>query len=204
MITCITGLPGHGKTLYAVTLIKAMAEKEKRDVFYSGIKGVMLPWTEFVAEEWMALPTGSMIVIDEAQFVFPKLAPGAKHPDFYKLLATHRHQGFDIFLITQDVTLIDLFPRKLIDRHLHVVRKFGLQRATVYEFQGAKIEPLAAKTVAGAVVSKWAYPKSSFGLYKSAEVHTVKTRIPAKIILAVLFIVSFLVFAFFMFKHFQA
>jgi zona occludens toxin len=204
MITLITGLPGHGKTLYTLTMLKAMAEKEKREVFYSGVKDLMLPWTEFKAEEWPSLPDGSMILIDEAQFVFPKKPNGSALPDFYKLLATHRHSGKDIFLITQDGALVDNFVRKLVDRHLHVVRKFGMERATIYEFQGAQTAPTSAGARSAAVTSKWSYPKSSYGFYKSAELHTVKRRIPVKVVLAMVFVVGMIFLGWFSLKRFQA
>src|SRR5438034_8009578 len=113
MITFITGLPGNGKTLYALNYIKAYAESEKREVFYSGVKDLLLPWTEVKAEEWMALPAGAIMVIDEAQFVFPKKPNGSKLPEHYEKLAVHRHSGYDIFIITQHPTLVDNFVRQL-------------------------------------------------------------------------------------------
>lgn len=185
MITLISGLPGNGKTLYALTTIKAFAEKEKREVFYSGIKDLLLPWTEIKPEEWESVPAGAIVVIDEAQFVFPKKPNGASLPAFYTNLATHRHKGIDIYLITQDAALIDVFPRKLIGRHLQVVRKFGMASATIYEWSVVNLAPFSAASRKTAVILKWSFPKVAYGYYKSAEVHTHKRSIPAKIIVAV-------------------
>jgi zona occludens toxin len=204
MITLITGLPGNGKTLYALTLIKAYAEKENREVFYSGIKDLRLPWTEIKAEEWFNQPAGAIIVIDECQFVFPKKPNGAKLPDHYEKLAIHRHSGYDIFLITQDPALVDLFVRKLSGRHFHVVRKFGMARATIYEWSSVNTSPLSAASQKSAIPLKWAYPKSSYEYYKSAEVHTVKRAIPAKLILACLFVVAVLGCGWYVLDRFQA
>ena len=72
MISLITGLPGNGKTLFALWWIKQKAEKEQREVYYHNIKDLTLPWHPFEAEKWMELPKGSIIVMDECQFVFEK------------------------------------------------------------------------------------------------------------------------------------
>lgn len=203
MITLITGLPGNGKTLYGIHYIKAYAEKESREVFYAGIKDLSLPWTEIKAEDWTTLPAGSIIVIDEAQFVFPKKPNGSKLPEFYEKLAVHRHSGYDIFIITQHPTLIDNFVRQLVGRHLHLIRRFGMQRATIYEYQSAVQSPEKASTKQSAILHKFAYPKEIYGYYKSAEVHTVKRSIPAKLVLAVLFVLAVPVFGYYVLDRFQ-
>lgn len=204
MITLISGLPGNGKTLFALWYIKTYAESENREVFYSGIKGLMLPWTEFDPQEWMALPTGSIIVIDEAQFVFPKKPNGSKLPEYYEQLATHRHRGFDIFLITQHPSLVDGFVRKLIGRHFHAIRKFGLQRNTIYEWSAANDQPEKQSSQKTSITMKWKFRKEVYGWYTSAEVHTVKRSIPAKLILALLFVAAVIGAGMFTLKSFQS
>lgn len=192
MITLITGLPGAGKTLFALALIKAYSERETRQVYYAGITDLVLPWTLFEPETWYSLPPGSIIVIDECQTVFPKKPNGSKLPEFYEKLAVHRHRGLDIFLITQHPSLVDNFVRQLVGRHFHSVRKFGLQRSTVYEWSAASASPQLPASQKTAIPLKWSYPKEVFGYYKSAEVHTVKRSIPAKLILGVLFVFAVL------------
>lgn len=204
MITIITGLPGNGKTLYGINYIKAYAEKENRDVYYSGIKDLLLPWTEIKPEDWPTLPAGAIIVIDEAQFVFPKKPNGATLPDYYQKLAIHRHSGYDIFIITQHPSLVDNFVRQLCGRHLHVIRKFGLQRANVWEWAAANTSPEKASSHKSAVLHKFGYPKEVYGYYKSAEVHTVKRSIPAKLILAILFVLAVPAFGYYVLDRFQA
>lgn len=203
MMTIITGLPGNGKTLYALALIKAYAEKENRDVYYSGIKDLLLPWTEVKPEEWFTLPAGAIIVIDECQFVFPKKPNGSKLPEFYEKLAVHRHSGYDIFLITQHPSLVDNFVRQLCGRHFHVIRKFGMQRANVWEWPAANTSPEKAASHKNAVLHKFKYPKNIYDLYKSAEVHTHKRSIPAKLILAVLFVIAVFALGYYVLDRFQ-
>ena len=182
MIYLQTGLPGHGKTLYTIAYVKDMAEKEHRPVFYSGIKDLALDWQEIEPEKWMECPTGAIIVIDECQRLFRPRGNGSKVPDFVSKLETHRHQGFDIFLVTQHPMLIDANVRRLTERHSHISRRFGLQRSSIFQFESCKDQPLTQ--VASAQRIEWKYPKDIFSYYKSAEVHTVKRRLPAQIFVA--------------------
>jgi zona occludens toxin len=189
MITLLTGLPGNGKTLFALWYIKQKAEREQREVYYNNIKDLNLPWTLLEKpEDWMSCPAGSIIVLDEAQFVFPKKPSGAKPPAHYEELATHRHKGVDIYVITQHPSLIDNFVRQLVGQHFHAVRKFGMNRATIYEWSACNPAPQNQTSQKSAISLKWKYPKEVFSYYKSAEVHTVKRAIPAKIFLAIGFV----------------
>jgi len=204
MITMMTGLPGNGKTLFALWFVNQKATKEGREVYYHNIRDLNLPWTVFDPEKWMDLPHGSLVVIDECQDVFPKKPNGSKLPDFYSELAKHRHRGLDIFLITQHPSLVDNFVRQLVGQHFHSVRKFGLNRATIYEWSAANALPQSPSSQKSAVPMKWAYPKEVFTWYKSAEVHTVKRAIPAKLILAVLFVLVVIGVGYFALDHFQS
>jgi len=42
-ITLVTGLPGHGKTLYTLARWKPEAEKSGRPVFHNSIPGLSIP-----------------------------------------------------------------------------------------------------------------------------------------------------------------
>ncbi|MGZ8339558.1 MAG: zonular occludens toxin domain-containing protein [Telluria sp.] len=203
MITLMTGLPGNGKTLFALWYIKAKAEKEQREVYYHNIKDLTLPWTACDAQKWMDLPHGSIIVIDECQDVFPKKPNGAALPDYYSELAKHRHRGFDIYLITQHPSLIDNFVRQLVGQHFHSVRKFGLSRSTIYEWSATNPAPQNPSSQKAAIPLKWAYPKEVYSYYKSAEVHTVKRAVPMKLVLAVLFVVGVAGFGYYMLDSYQ-
>lgn len=203
MITLLTGLPGNGKTLFALWHVKKYSEAENRKVYYSGISNLQLPWELVEPEKWHDLPPGSIIVIDEAQTVFPKKPNGASLPDFYSKLAVHRHKGFDIFLITQHPSLVDNFVRQLCGRHYHTIRKFGMSRSTIYEWSAVNAAPQSATSHKNAITLKWAYPTEVYGYYKSAEVHTVKRSIPAKLILAILFVIGVACFGYYMLMTYQ-
>lgn len=181
MIELITGLPGNGKTLYTIAYVKDWSDRDNRPVYYSGIKDLNLPWTEIDPEKWYDCPTNSIIVIDECQRVFRPRSMGKEPPEHVSRLETHRHQGVDIVLITQHPMLADSAIRRLVGKHKHVVRTFGTQRATIHEWASVKDNCDKSSGRADSIKHLWKYPKEVFDWYKSAEAHTVKRNIPAKI-----------------------
>lgn len=185
MIELRTGTPGAGKTLLAIAAVKKWSEKDSRPVFYSGITitdAVALPWSEIDAEKWFEAPPNSIILIDECQRLFRPRGNGAQVPKYVSELETHRHNGLDLVLITQHPMLVDSNVRRLVGRHLHVSRRFGMQRASVFEYESCKDQPLS-KIDSATARHEISYPKEVFSWYKSAEVHTVKRRLPAKFFL---------------------
>lgn len=179
-LTLVTGLPGHGKTLYTLFRWKAEAEKEGRPVFHNGIKGCNIPgWQTWKPEEWEQLPAGAIMVIDECQDVFPIRGRG-QPPSWIENFAKHRHLGLDFIFITQNPMLIDTFIRRLIDRHFHIARKFGTHWATIYEFTSGCRDSVHTNKK-DAIRHEWRYPKEVFSWYTSAELHTVKKRLPARV-----------------------
>jgi zona occludens toxin len=182
-ITLVTGLPGNGKTLFALSHTKERAERENRPVYYSGIKDLKLPWIEIDPEKWYDVPSGSIVVIDEGQRVFRPRMHGKEVPVHVAELETHRHKGIDLVLITQHPMLADNAIRRLTDRHMHVMRVFGAEAATIHEWNSVREN---CEKPAGRVDSQiipWKYPKEVYTWYHSAEVHTVKRRIPPKLIM---------------------
>lgn len=179
MINLITGLPGAGKTLWTITELEKVSKADNRPVFYAGINGVTnQDWTEIKAEEWFNCPAGSLIVIDECQTVFRPRTISKEVPKYVSELETHRHKGLDLFLLTQHPMLADTALRRLSGRHIHVVRAFGMQGSMLHEWPSVKDNCDKSAGRVDSIKTRFAYPKSSFGLYKSAEIHTVKRRIP--------------------------
>lgn len=185
MIYLFTGLPGHGKTLNA---IKYVCENFKdRPVYHNGINGLELDWQECDPKKWFELETGAVIVIDECQRVFPNRKQGAAVPDYVEQLETNRHSGHDLIIITQHPKLMDLHVRRLVDVHRHLLRQFGTNMITQYERTGV-FEPTSDNDKAKCIKKTLKLDKKYFDKYKSAEVHTVKTRVPWKIFLPVVFL----------------
>lgn len=187
-ITLVTGLPGHGKTLYSLVRWKELAEREGRPVFHSsglsadGIPGLSLPWQAWDPLKWFQLPAKALMLMDECQRVFPIRGRGADVPEHVRQLETHRHLGLDLVLITQDPMLIDPHVRRLVDRHFHVVRSFGMERATVHEYVNG-VRDMVSKSRGDSIRHTFSFPKSAYAWYRSAEVHTVKRRIPVRAVL---------------------
>lgn len=180
MIYLTTGQPGAGKTLWTIFYVKQLAERENRTVYFSGINDLKLPWVELDdPRQWHRLPPGSIIVLDEAQRLFRPRATGSAVPDYVQALETHRHHGYDIFVVTQHPMLIESNVRRLIGRHWHVQRTFGLHRATVHEFHELRQEP--DKSREGSIRHEWSYPAEVFNYYKSAELHTHKRSVPVRV-----------------------
>jgi len=137
LLNFISGLPGNGKTLFAIQHLRdyqksendevtkhnskpenADDQKQLRQVYYHGINELKLDWEKLEdPDKWYKLPQGSIIVIDEAQKIFPPLANSAKKPLHYTEFDTHRHRGYDVYLITQDPYNIDFRVRSMAGRH---------------------------------------------------------------------------------------
>jgi len=181
LIYLLTGLPGAGKTLFTVTEAPTILAHPGRSFYYSGIKDLKLDWEETNPETWYNLPDGSACIIDEAQNYFRPMPAGAERPRKITAMETHRHKGMDLWLITQHPNLLDSHVRRLVGKHYHVYRAFGLQGATVMEWEKAE-DPDDYHAKQRSVKRRLQYKRESFALYKSAEVHTVKRRLPLKLI----------------------
>lgn len=180
MITLTTGVPGTGKSLYTIQFVKALAESEKRPVFYHGIKDLTLDWQLMDDPRgWDDLPTGAIIVIDECQTVFRPRASGSSVPPYIAAMETHRHKGYDLFLITQHPMLLDGNIRRLVGRHWHVVRKFGMDRCTVHEW--GSTHEITQRNLAQALRKEFKFSPEHYANYKSSELHTHKKRLPARV-----------------------
>lgn len=216
MIYLITGVPGSGKTLYAVSNLiqKLAAEKitgkdgveKTRRVVIDGIKDLLLPHDLMAPGEekdGSLLPSddgdglwnwfdwcqpGDVLVVDEVQRWWRPRGMNQKPPQMISALETHRHKGVDFVIITQNPMLIDQNVRRLIGRHQHVRRLFGMKRAAIYDWDGCSVDVNRTKT---ATTSMWSYPKSAYALYKSSELHTKqRQKIPPWLIIPVLAIVG--------------
>lgn len=204
MIDLYTGLPGHGKTLLAVTALAKLLKQwetpkgaaDKRELWVWGIKDLNIPhkvievWPDTgkrgdpipldargrplctLAMDWGDIPDGSLVIIDESQYLFPVRGPSHKALPHVSYLNTHRHAGLDIWLITQHPKLIDNASRRLIDKHTHIRRIFSFPRAVTYEWAYCDDGLTGLKK---ATMGQFNYPKSTYALYKSAEIHTKNT-----------------------------
>ena len=183
-ITLITATPGGGKTALAVQLMQEAVAKG-RPLFQLGIPELKLPyiptppiseWTEMRIDPedpdknelpYFTFPENALIVLDEAQRIFRVRANGAKVPDHVAAFETVRHTGVTFLLMTQNPSFLDSHIRKLVGQHIHL-RDVGLLGRWYYEWPECG-NPDSFATAP--IKKKWALPKASFGLYKSASLH---------------------------------
>lgn len=129
---------------------------------------------------------GAAIFIDEAQRHFRPRPVGSPVPDHVAALEVHRHQGLDIYLITQRPGLIDSNVRALCGKHI-ALRSTPFGR---YKYEWPEVGDIDSKSSRDtAAKSRYKLPKHVFKLYKSAEVHTThKHALPmaAKVLLVAL------------------
>jgi zona occludens toxin len=180
MITLITGVPGSGKTLYAVWLLKKLHGQGGRRVLVDGIRDLALEHVE-IDEPWLRswhenAQAHDLIVIDEAQRIYPPTTASQRPTPDVEKLHVHRHMGVDFIIITQHPQRISKTVRDLVGRHVHVRNLFGLKRAMLYEWDHCH-NPSSLKD---AVKTMWPYPRDVFSLYTSAEVHTKKQAVVPK------------------------
>jgi zona occludens toxin len=195
-ITCVTGTPGSGKTLYTVgNLLRPIIGKEQKATdskgqevtitrrILSNINGLVIDHEKIGPDElntWHEWSKpGDLIVFDEVQNVWDTRTINSKVPDYMQALTTHRHKGVDFIIITQNVMLIDRYIIPLIDRHLHVRRVSNIGAAIVYEWDHCSRVLNYRNTISK---HPWRYDKSVFKLYASAQLHTRQRRsIPAMV-----------------------
>jgi len=138
MIIGFAGTPGSGKTYEAVE--KILDNLQWGRVVYTNIDGITDPLClemiksycglsdlalkkqlhrledDQLADFWMHVQPGSLIVLDEVQKVFGSREwQTAKNNAFASWASTHRHNGFDVVLISQAVERIDSAVRALLE-----------------------------------------------------------------------------------------
>lgn len=129
---------------------------------------------------------GALLVIDEAQRHFRPRPAGSVVPDHVAALEVHRHQGLDIWLITQRPGLVDANVRALCGKHI-ALRQTPFGR---YKYEWPEVGDIENKTSRdNAARSRFKLPRHVFQLYKSAEAHTAnKHSLPfmAKVLMVAL------------------
>jgi hypothetical protein len=192
--------------------IDKAAKEAKRPLFWSGIDGMIPGLATELADpsHWNAkdatgdylIPDGSLIFVDEAWKWFGHLhnATGQKTPPYVLELAEHGHRGLDFVFTTQGPGQLYPFLRTLIADHTHVVRAMGMQAANLYTWSELNEDVKSRSMRDLALKQLWAYPKDLFDRYKSASVHTVKRKIPMKVLLLPAFVIAAAASAWFAFQ----
>lgn len=178
-ITLITGLPGSGKTLRTVHFIKQAVDAGEV-VFVCNLNGLKLPHIPFEdPRKWRELPAGSVLVVDEAQQFF-RTRRGGDAPEYLTAMETIRHQGVRLIVITQQPDYLDTHLRGLVGLHEHLVRVQGKEATKIFRHDEL-MDNVRSEKARGRYDSEvWAYPTELFHCYESAQVHTVKKVMTAR------------------------
>lgn len=190
MITLITGVPGAGKTLWAVSQLrdKIKGDYANRKVFAHGINELKIETTSIpdgqtihTMHEWLKWPEyqGSVVIIDESQHIFPPRSSNSKAPELVEWLHVHRHFGIDLILITQMPQRIDKQVRDLVGAHYHIhMNKLGFRVRYFWDY--CANNPKSESRDAQKFIHK--LDKSAQDLYKSASVHTKADKPKSKLV----------------------
>lgn len=142
--------------------------------------------------DWRRAPQGSVIVYDEAQQWFPATGrPGRSADTQIQAMEIHRHLGFDLILVTQHPMLISSHVRRLVNRHEHLYRVYGMERSDIY-WRDRCWDPDSPSERKSANREHWTFPQRLFSAYRSASMHVKHKRIPrmVKVYLAVLVVIG--------------
>lgn len=207
-IQLITGLPGNGKTAYYVSqLLELEKSGSKRKIYIAGIE-ILKPLNldiQFIddieVQNWQKFDDGSLIVVDEAQNIFPQRSASKTAPDYITKLSEHRHKGLDFVFITQDPRLLDAWARRLVAEHRHIKRIFGSSFQAVFIWDKASDNPNDKWERQACVKKVTRLPKHVYGVYKSAAVHTIKRSVPVAVYVFLAAFVLFPVLAYWVFNN---
>lgn len=146
------------------------------------------------------IQNGDILIIDECQNYWPQRTQGGNIPLFVESLALHGKLGLDIYLITQSATLTDKYVRVHTKEYFYITRPTGQPYCQVQEFDrfldhNNKFEvkdhevskyrlcwgPLPLFSRIMHPLSTCPSVKYVFGLYESAQEHTVVSKTPFKL-----------------------
>lgn len=203
MFWLFTGKPGTGKTSNTLDFVlhdkrfNVEGSDTKRPVYYRGIRDLKLDWHELTDDEvkvWPEhLPDGAVLIVDEAQQIWPGRPASKPVPPGLTALETHRHHGWDIIFISQDPSLLDTHARKLCNEQYHYSRPYGAPFVIEYHSGSGYVNPGSKSELDACVKAKKRLPKRVWDYYHSAEVHTHKFK-PPKILFIVPLIAIFAAF----------
>lgn len=201
-ITLITGKPGTGKTVFALSSFIKLESEKGRIVYTTGIPDLKVSHIELTHEdlnrwderepvegrkgvyELTYLKEDALIVVDEAADVWPAINLKVI-PEFLQYLRKHRKHAIDFLLITQDPHFLHPHVLLNVDRHIHLVTDW---RGTYsYEWSEYCVNPIMPTNQSRAVSKKHKLDKTVFSEFYSATKHLPKSKrsIPKVVYIAV-------------------
>lgn len=190
-IHLITGKPGSFKTAYFMETATNLI-KEGRTVYFCNVRGLKKEENSFLTidhfKDWVDVPDGSAVFVDEVQEMTREVGTKVKTedlPSWMTLLEKHRHRGIDIYLVTQHPMFVHTHIRRLCEDHIHMQRSVGLPFSNKRLWQQVCSEPEDLKNASiqnGCTTSVYRPAKSVFSYYESTVTDTHKFKVPPKLI----------------------
>ncbi len=171
------------KICYPAQQVAQVTEIQKHcpdgvELTFRDFEALNLHWTYFSdPHTWYEIDGYSVLVIDEAQEFFPVRSGKDRVPLYASKFERHRHDSFDVILISQHPAFLDVHVRRLAGHHTHFFNFWGSSRVTRYSWDKC-VDPddhFAKKEGAKSVITK---PKKYFGVYFSAFEHTHTFKLP--------------------------
>lgn len=125
--------------------------------------------------------------------------------DIARGFQVHRHFGFDIILATQDQSLLNNLAKKCVGEHYHLTRPFGLRGNMIFFWRRLVTNPDSRPEKSACEWKKHInFNKNYFNLYRSANTHTHKSKIPLKYILFLIMMVILICLPFYLVSNNKA
>lgn len=156
----ITGLPGAGKSLYAVHLMEKLQARGKRVLSNFHTRGGL---SDFALWNDMKMATNAACIIDEAQTWFPSRFYKEQSKTELSAFQQHRKRGLDLYWIAQHEDRVDVALRELTAGYFRVNRLWRFGWATL------KFPEMKAKRDNGGVFPFW-HSAKLYRSYWSAEI----------------------------------
>lgn len=217
-ITLVTGKPGTGKTVFAIsTFLKQNLEKN-RIVYTLGIPDLKFPHIELTKDdlnkwnerepiegrpgvyELTTLQEDSLVIVDEAADVWPSVHLKVI-PEFLQYLRKHRKHALDFLLITQDPHFLHPHVLLNVDRHIHLMTDWRGTKS--YEWPEFCQNPILPSNQNRAVSKSYKLDKTVFSQFYSATKHLEKPKraIPKMVFFAIAMLFVIPAFAAYAYQH---
>ena len=204
-IKLITAQPGSYKTAMMMELANKMSS-EGRPIYLCNVRGLKpeIPFPYQVLDhfkDWVDTPETSVIFIDEVQEFTRDVPTNCKTedlPSWMTLLEKHRHEGKDIFIVTQHPMFIHTHVRRLTSEHIHLVRNGNVPFAAKRSWGFVESDPddfQKANFKNGCTTTIYRPNKEVFNWYESTVLDTHKFKVPPKLIKGVAMVAGIIGFA---------
>lgn len=153
MITLVTGVPGAGKTSFAVS--ELLRSDKRKLTFGCPVKGI----EELENPEFENLKN-CCVLVDEAHTIM-----GTGMQNLVNFLTVHRHNNLDFVLTTQDFSLLNRKVLPLVGRHYHLsLTPLGERRLLTWDRYG---NPRSKSDVAAATTQMVSVDRTNWDKFDS-------------------------------------